>query len=578
MAAQVEGGAWSTAVPDWESRILDGRSLVPDLPLFEASAEKALRIFKRLRMPDAYGQPTFGEVCEDWVFDFVRAIFGSYDPETRTRMISEFFLLIPKKNGKSAIAAAIIVTAAILNDRPDNELVLIAPTQKIAGIAFKTAMGIIRLDKDLGGPDGFGREGGIFKVNTNTKEITHQITGAMIRVLSADGDVVTGSKAAFILVDESHVLLSKAKAADIMIELRGGLASRPEGFLLQITTQSKDRPTGEFEKQLNTARGVRDGTLKNIPLLAVMYELPQAMADKEAWRDPKTWGLVNPNLGVSVRLDYLMTAFRTAEDKGIEDLAKFASQHLNVQVGLGLKSGRWLGADYWLGAARPEITLEHILETSEVIVGGLDGGGLDDLLGFALIGRHKKTKHWQAWAKAWADSAVLGLRPKIAAELEELRDSGDLTFVDSLEEANLEIAQLCKRIERLGLFPEKQGLGFDSFGVSAILDALEAEGMGADHVAAVGQGFKLKGAIQSAPVMLKGGRLVHGGQRLMTWTVGNARVRATSTAVVMDKSEAGSAKIDPVIALLNAFQLMSLHPQAARRDLSKAISKMVVLA
>ncbi|OWV40396.1 terminase large subunit domain-containing protein [Mameliella alba] len=578
MAAQVEGGAWSTAVPDWEERLLEGRSLVPDLPLFEASAEKALRIFKRLKVPDLYGTPTYGEVCEEWVFDFVRAVFGSYDPETRKRMISEFFLLIPKKNGKSAIAAAIIVTAAILNDRPENELILIAPTQKIAGIAFKQAMGIIKLDPVLGGPDGFGREGGIFKTDKNKHEITHQVTGAVIRILSADGDVVTGSKAAFILVDESHVLLAKAKAADIMIELRGGLASRPEGFLLQITTQSKDRPTGEFEKQLNTARAVRDGTLEQ-PLLAVLYELPQAMAEKEAWRDPATWGLVNPNLGVSVDEGFLLNAFRKAEDEGIEAVAKFASQHLNVQVGLGLKSGRWLGADYWLGAKREEITLEHILETSEVLVGGLDGGGLDDLLGFALIGRHAKTKRWQAWARAWADRAVLGLRPKIKAELEELEASGDLILVDSLEDANLEIAALCRRIYDLGLFPEKAGLGFDAYGVSAILDALEAEGLDGEHVVAVGQGYKLKGAIQSAPVMLKNGRLVHGGQRLMTWCVGNARVRATTAAVMMDKSEAGSAKIDPVIALLNAFQLMAMHPQAApRRDLSDVINNMVMHA
>ncbi|MDO6485827.1 terminase large subunit domain-containing protein, partial [Shimia thalassica] len=141
--------AWDTAVPDWEERLLNGLSLIPDLPLFDAVAEKALRIFKRLRVPDLPGTPTFGEICEPWVLDFVRVIFGSYDPETKRRMIREFFLLVPKKNGKSAISAAIIVTAAIMNERPQAELLLIAPTQKIAGIAFKTARGIIALDDDL---------------------------------------------------------------------------------------------------------------------------------------------------------------------------------------------------------------------------------------------------------------------------------------------------------------------------------------------------------------------------------------------------------------------------------------------
>lgn len=61
----------------------------------------------------------------------------------------QIFLLVPKKNGKSSIAAAIMVTAAILNMRPEAELLLIAPTKKIADIAFKQAKGIIRLDPDL---------------------------------------------------------------------------------------------------------------------------------------------------------------------------------------------------------------------------------------------------------------------------------------------------------------------------------------------------------------------------------------------------------------------------------------------
>ena len=123
--------SWSTACPDWQERILSRRSLVPDLTLFEAEAERALRVFRRLRMPDVTGTPTNGEACGEWVLDIVRAIFGAYDPVARRRMIREFFVLIPKKNGKSSLAAAIMVTAAIVNRRPAAELLLIAPTKKI---------------------------------------------------------------------------------------------------------------------------------------------------------------------------------------------------------------------------------------------------------------------------------------------------------------------------------------------------------------------------------------------------------------------------------------------------------------
>ena len=270
---------WDTSLPDWKERVLSGESLIPDLPIFDAPAEKALKIFRRLKVPDLVGTPTFGQVCADWVFDFVRVIFGSYDPETKRRKLREFFLLVPKKNGKSAISAGIIVTAAIMNERPQAELYLIAPTQKIAGIAFTTARGIIALDRELTK---------LFQIQNHQKTITHLVTEATIMILSADGDVVTGSKGAYILVDETHVLGSKAKAPEIFIELRGGLKSRPEGFFLQITTQSKDRPTGQFEKELETARAVRDGEIA-LPMLAVMYELHPEMVEAEKWRDPETW-------------------------------------------------------------------------------------------------------------------------------------------------------------------------------------------------------------------------------------------------------------------------------------------------
>ena len=561
----IDRSAWSTAVPDWADRILERRSLVPDLPLFDAPAEKALRIFKRLRVPDLIGTPTYGEVCEDWVFDLVRAIFGSYDPETKRRMLQEFFLLIPKKNGKSAIAAGIIVTAAIMNERPEAELVLIAPTQQIAGIAFKQAKGMIALDPQLKT---------LFKVQNHIKEITHQTTNATIKILSADGDVVTGSKAAYILVDETHVLASKEKAVDIFIELRGGLASRPEGFMLQITTQSKDRPTGQFEHELNQARAVRDGALE-LPMLAVLYELPQKMVEKEAWKNEETWGLVNPNLERSVSLDYLRNAFIKAREAGPESLAKFASQHLNVQIGITI--GRWVGAQYWDKGARQGMTLDDIIASSDVCVVGIDGGGLDDLLGLGVMGRHAKTKVWQHWGTAWADRDVLELRKSIAPELEALEKSGDLTFVDNLEaEAFPEIVDICTRLQAAGVSPDEDWIGMDPEGVGNIIDALVEAGFDIEDIRPISQGYKLNAAIKLAPVKLKNGTLVHCGQRMMSWSVGNARAEARGNAVIVTKAQSGTAKIDPLMALFDCVMLMSWNPEPTMKGIDDFLANPVM--
>ena len=140
---------WDTSCPDWQERILSGRTLVPDLPLFEEEAARAVRIFDRLKLPDVIGTPKMADAAGDWFRSIVAALFGAYDVEANRRMIQELFLLVPKKNGKSSYAAAIMVVAMIVNRRPNAEFLLIAPTKEIAGIAYKQASGIIKADPEL---------------------------------------------------------------------------------------------------------------------------------------------------------------------------------------------------------------------------------------------------------------------------------------------------------------------------------------------------------------------------------------------------------------------------------------------
>lgn len=551
MSAPIPASAWSTAVPDWKDRIRSGRSLLPDLPLYDAVAEKALRIFKRLRVPDIIGNPTHGEACGEWVFDLVRAIFGSYDPETKRRAIREFFLLIPKKNGKSSIAAAIIVTAAILNERPEAELLLIAPTQKIAGIAYKQARGIIALDEDLST---------LFHVQNHIMTITHRNTGAMIIVKAAAADVITGSKATFILIDETHVFAQMAKASDIFVEIRGSLAARPDGFLLQITTQSKNPPTGVFKAELNKARAVRDGEIQ-FPMLAVLYELPPEDSIDGGWMKRETWGRVNPNLNRSVDAEWLADEIMTAEREGPEKLALIASQHFNVEIGLGLHADRWPGAMYWERAAISDITLESIIAECEVAVVGIDGGGLDDLMALAVIGRHRETRAWWHWAKAWAQPDVLERRKEIVPRLREFEGQGDLVFCDTSEQQEAEVADICARLHMAGLLPEANGIGLDSAGVATLLDALAERDMDQPLVTAVTQGWKLQAAVLTLPRKLKDRSMRNGGQPLMNWAVGNAKTELKGSNYLVTKQAAGAAKIDPLMATFNAAMLMFLNPQ-----------------
>jgi phage terminase large subunit-like protein len=96
------------------------------------------------------------------------------------------------------------------------------------------------------------------------------------------------------------------------------------------------------------------------------------------------------------------------------------------------------------------------------------------------------------------------------------------------------------------------------------VDALDEVGIsGQDRIVGISQGWKLTGAIKTAERKLADGALRHGGQRLMSWCVSNARVEPKGNAIAITKQASGSAKIDPLMAMFNAVALMSANPQSA---------------
>nr|WP_292837347.1 terminase TerL endonuclease subunit [Mesorhizobium sp.] len=467
-------------------------------------------------------------------------------------MLREFFLLVPKKNGKSSIAAAIIVTAAILNERPEAELLLIAPTKTIADISFKQAAGIIRLDPELSA---------LFHLQDHLKKITNLRTLAVILVKAAAADVITGSKATFILIDETHVFAAMAKASDIFVEIRGSLAARPDGFLLQISTQSKKPPAGVFKAELQKARDVRDGSFA-FPMLAVLYELPAEDAVDGGWMRPETWGLVNPNLNRSVSADYLAGEIATAQREGPEKLAVIASQHFNVEIGLGLQAEGWGGAEFWQSRADRTLTLEALIARSEVAVFGADGGGLDDLFGVCVIGREKVTRRWLVWCHAFAHPKVLERRKEIAPQLRDFEAERSLTFCEVTEYVT-RIAAIAARLRDAGLLPEKNAVGFDPNNIAAFVDALALQNIDGAMLHRLRQGPALSPALWGLEHKLSDDTISHDGSGLMAWSVGNVKIEVKGNGNMATKQAAGRAKIDPVIAMLCAAILMSWNPEAA---------------
>jgi phage terminase large subunit-like protein len=546
--------AWDTSCRDWEARILSGRSLVPELPLFPEEAAKALRCFKRLRLPDVIGTPTLGEVCGEWFYPIVATLFGSYDPATNIRHISELFLLIPKGNSKSSNGGAVMLTAMIVNRRPEAEFMFIAPTMEIAAIAYKQAKGTIRLDAELSK---------IFHVQDHIRKITHRNTGATLAIKAADTDTITGSKCTGTMIDETHQFARKSNAAEVFIELRGALTKRTDGFLFQTTTQSKQSPSGVFASELAMARAVRDGKMA-MPLLPILYELPDRLAKDGGWKDRRYWPLVNPNLGRSTNEDFLAREVMRAEADGPAAVALIASQHFNVQIGMSLRADGWAGANYWGRGVEDGLTLDAVLERSEAVVVGIDGGGLDDLLGIAVLGREKETKMHLAWTHALISPEGLERRKANTGFYERFQQDGDLTVVEELPD---DISYVTDIVEKVKDSKKLAGVGVDAVGIGGIVDALAKIGVTQEDKMLVGvrQGISLMGAIKTVERKLVDGSFKHGGQSLMTWCAGNARIVPTPTGMRVARDDSGYGKIDPLMALFNASALLALNPNPQPR-------------
>lgn len=551
---------WSTACIDWEERLVQRKSIIPP-PIFQDQAEQALAIFKELKVVDLpkvwdaeldeYRPPTFGECSEEWVFDFVRVIFGAYDAETGKQLIREYGLLISKKNTKSTIAAGIMLTALILCWREDEEHLILAPTKEVADNSFKPAASMVRADEELSA---------LFHIQDHIRTITHRVNRNSLKVVAADTDTVSGKKSGKILVDELWLFGKRANADAMFQEALGGQVSREEGWVIFLTTQSDEAPEGVFKAKLDYWRDVRDGKVVSLKTLGILYEFPEAMIKSKAYLDPENFYITNPNLGRSVSKEWLTDEMQKRSPEQDGGFQRFLAKHLNIQIGLNLRANRWTGADFWEKRGDKRINLDFIRAKCEVVTLGIDGGGLDDLLGFAVDGRLRDTQNCVLWNKAWIHPIAIERRKSEEAKYRDFAKDGDLVIVERPGQDLEELAALCKQIfdwgllARIGLDPERTH--------KVVFQALIDAGIPEDLIIGISQGWKLTGAMAVAERGLLDGSLVHAAQPLMAWSVGNAKVVPSGNASLITKQASGTAKIDPLMASLNAVTLMATNPEA----------------
>ncbi|MER8754092.1 terminase large subunit [Mesorhizobium sp. M0976] len=552
-----------------------GRSLIPDLPLIRSEAEMGLAFFDELKLPDVPGKPRLGDAAGQWFRDIVATSFGSWDPASQQNFIRDIFVLAPKGSSKTSYGAGMELAVMLMNRRPRAEALFIGPTQAISDRAYEQAVGMIEESPDL------KRR---FRPRDHLKTIEDLVNGSEMKVKTFDLNILTGAILIFAHLDEVHLLGKSPYAGKVIRQIRGGIDKTPEGKFLITTTESDDIPAGAFKDELHSARKHRDGEFRDKearPTLAVMYEFPDDIAkDPAKWRDPANWPMVQPNLGRSVHMKDLVQGWNSDKDKGERSIREWASQYLNIEMGVGHKTDGWPGAEYWAKAEDPDLTLDDIIARSEAIVVGADGGGLDDLFGGNVLGREAGTKTWLSWTHAWCHEGVLKRRQTIAARLQDFAGAGDLTIIDDefedvsqsvkllIPAAELllpkDVAGFLKLIDRINRAGLLAAVALDVEGpYGELTDALALIGVTQEsgQIVGVGQGYRLMNALKTSERKLANSTMKHCPSTLMDWCVGNIKIEPTATAIRATKQNAGDAKIDPAMALFDAVSIMVTNPE-----------------
>ncbi|MBE2944427.1 terminase large subunit, partial [Anoxybacillus flavithermus] len=170
------------------------------------------------------------------------------------------------------------------------------------------------------------------------------------------------------------------------------------------------------------------------------------------------------------------------------------------------------------------------------------GGGLDDLLGLAVMGRDAETKKWLHWGRAYAQPTGFERRKEIAPRLMDFVDPGDLIVVEPGQDVVL-VGDVIEQCADSGLLDK---MGVDIGGIGAVVDEIVGRKIEQNRIVAVPKGWRMVNAIKTAERKLAEKALRHGAQPIMAWSVGNEKPEPRGNAVIITKAVAGTAKIDPL--------------------------------
>ena len=457
-------------------------------------------------------------LLERWQKDYVRSLFAEVNGRRKVRTS---LLAIPRKNGKSTLAAGIALRC-LLEDEPGAEVYSCAASRDQARLVFDTARIAVEQSPTLSS---------LLKVYRNA--IVRESTHSTYKSLSAEAGLQHGLSPHAVVFDELHV--SNREMWEVMLS---GQGARRNPLTVALTTAGYDRKSVCWEVW-KYAEGVASGAIKDDSFLPMIFAAP-VEAD---WKDEKVWAAANPNLGVSVKLDFLRSeCARAIEMPTYENT--FRQLYLDQWTE---QDQRWLRMDHWAqgnGACPVDLAGRECWA-------GLDLATTFDTTAFVLLFPLDDGTFWVE-PHFWI--------PNENAHQRERRDKvpyltwqrqGHLKMTDG----NVTEFEVVRRdIVNLASKYRIRGIGLDPWGSAHLGQQLQGDGLPMQDFR---QGYgSLSGPSKQLENFVVSGKLRHGGHPVLSWQASNVAIQQDSAAGNIKPSKAKSTeRIDGVVSLVMAIGL-----------------------
>ena len=461
----------------------------------------------------------------DWQEQIIRDIFGILKPNGY-RQFNTAYVEIPKKQGKSELAAAVALLLTCGDGEERAEVYGCAADRNQAKIVFDVAVDMVKFCPAL------SRR---VKILESQKKLIYKPTNSSYQVLSADVANKHGFNTHGVIFDELHTQPNR-KLYDVMTQGSGDARMQPLYFL--ITTAGNDTNSICYEIH-QKAKDIEKGNKIDPTFYSVIYGADES----EDWTDPKVWRKANPSLGITVAEEKVRAACESAKQNPGEENA-FRQLRLNQWV---KQSVRWMPMDKWdLCAGKIR---EEELE-GRVCYGGLDLSSTTDITAFSLVFPPRDDEEeYIILPYFWIPEDTLDLRVKRDhVPYDVWQRQG---YLQTTEGNVVHYGYIEKFIEELGKKFNIREIAFDRWGAVQMVQNLENMGF---TVVPFGQGFKdMSPPTKELMKLTLEKKLVHGGHPILRWNMDNVFIKTDPAGYILADKEKSTEKIDGVIATIMAL-------------------------